>query len=1194
MSNQKTRPDMPDDSNNTIHQSTSAVTPERAISSIAQIEEKILAFWQENKIFEKSLEKNKENGEPFVFYDGPPFATGLPHYGHILPGTMKDIMPRYQTMRGRYVPRTWGWDCHGLPIENLIEKELGVKNKSEIEALGIDVFTEAARKSVLRYESEWKRIIPRLGRWIDMDRAYKTMDPEFTESVWWGFNEFYKKDLAYEGFQSMHYCPRCETTLSNFEVNQGYKDITDISVYVPFLIVDGGEKFQDTSILAWTTTPWTLPGNVALAVSEKDTYVKFTHEDKHYIVAKDLFASVMDHAEDTNSIEILEEFSGSDLVGLSYMPPFDYYSSKEDLEDRENGWKVYAADFVTMEDGTGIVHVAPAFGDDDYTLLRKHKLPFVQHVTGEGKFTKDVIDFAGQYVKPKDDHMKTDIEIIKCLAGEELLFKKKKLIHSYPHCWRCDTPLLNYATSSWFIGVSHFKDELVEANNKIHWVPEKIGSARFGNWLEGAKDWGISRSRYWGAPLPVWKGDKGTVEVFGSYDELAQKIPAKNKYIGLRHGESVANTRGTISAILDGEGDQMTDLGREQSQIVAEEIRDKGIDLIIYSPFTRTQETAKIIAAELGLSSEKVIADETIQEIQVAAEAKSWQEWVPKMADRFLPHEDGSESYRDVKTRATKFLYDCEEKFEGKTILIVTHGLVLDMFEATVCRKSGSGVIQYMEDRETFFCNAEWREFDFRPLPHNEEYDFDIHRPFIDSVTWTADDGEVFTRIESVFDTWVDSGSMPHASKHYPFAQQSAEAKKDFEKTYQADFIAEGLDQTRGWFYTLLVQSVGLFEKASYKNVVVNGMILAEDGRKMSKSLKNYPDLEPTVDQYGSDALRYFLVASPGVKAEAVNFSEKGVDEVMKKLIMRLYNVVSFYEMHRDERVDKNSSTLTEVDTQNTTDLPALDQWIIARLDEVRTETTNALDEYLFDRAARPLVDFVDDLSTWYIRRSRDRFKEDNEEREIALKTTRYILAEFAKVLAPFTPFTAEEVYLRVRGDQDPESIHLTDWTLDREAQTEVLETMRVLREVVTEALQKRSKSQMKIKQPLQSVTITDVRLEGKTEYLEILEDELNVKEVFVDPKAEEVTLDLNLTPELITEGHAREFIRGVQGKRKSDGLIPEDEITILFAGEAPDFVVIHQDEIFKTVGATGISEGGTTEDIKIGEEIVRFGIQKN
>jgi len=1176
------------DDTNTNNQSTSAPhseTPEQNVSNIAQIEEKILAFWQENDIFEKSLEKNKESGEPFVFYDGPPFATGLPHYGHVLAGTMKDTMPRYQTMRGKYVHRTWGWDCHGLPIENLVEKELGVKNKAEIEALGIGVFTEAARKSVLRYEEEWKKTVPRLGRWIEMDRSYKTMDPEFTESVWWGFKEFYKKDLAYEGFQSMHYCPRCETTLSNFEVNQGYKDITDISVYAKFALEDQ----EDTYLLAWTTTPWTLPGNVALAVSQEGVYVKFTHEEKMYIVSKDLLASVIEGLE---GVDVLgEEIQGKELIGLSYTPLFNYYSNDKELENRENGWKVYAGDFVTMEEGTGIVHIAPAFGDDDYNLLRTHKLPFVQHVDGEGKFTSDVTDFAGQYVKPKDDHMKTDIEMIKYLAHNGGLFKKKKLIHSYPHCWRCDTPLLNYATSSWFIAVSQFKNELVEANKDINWVPKSIGSARFGNWLEGAKDWGISRSRYWGAPLPIWKGDKGTVEVLGSYDELSNKIPAKNTYIGLRHGESVSNTLGTISAVIGGEGDALTEEGKQQVKKVVEELKDKKIDLIIHSPYSRTTDTAQAVAETLGVLPENVFADGAVQEVQLSAEAVPWGEWVPKMANRFEKHEDGSESYRDVKTRATKFLYDCEEKYEGKTILVITHGLVLDMFEATVERKSGSGVVHYMEDRETFFDNAEWREFDFRPLPHNEEYDFDIHRPFIDEVKWTADDGETFTRIEGVFDTWVDSGSMPHASRHYPFAQKTEEAKAEFDKTYQADFIAEGIDQTRGWFYTMLVQSLGLFGRSSYKNVVVNGMVLAEDGRKMSKSLKNYPEVEPTLDKYGADALRYWLLSSPAVKSEEVSFTEKGVDEVMKKLIMRLYNVVSFYEMHRDEKVDQGSSAFeVPAEVEN---LPVLDQWIIARLDEVRTEVTTSLDGYLFDRASRPLIDFVDDFSTWYIRRSRDRFKEGHQERETALRTTRYVLTEFAKILAPFTPFTAEEVYLRVKAEKDTESIHLTDWTLDRTAETEVLDTMSILRDVVTEALQKRSQSKMKIKQPLQSVTITDVRLEGKTEYLEILEDELNVKEVFVDPSLEEVTLDLELSPELIAEGHAREFIRAVQSKRKNDGLVPDDVITILFEGKAPEFVLTHQNEIFKTVGATSIKVGEVTEEAKVGDEVVMFGIIK-
>ncbi len=436
-------------------------------SERAQREEKILQFWKDNKIFEKSLEKKSPKGE-FVFYDGPPFATGLPHYGHILPGTIKDVIPRYKTMRGYHVSRRWGWDCHGLPIENLIEKELGLETKKDIEKFGIAEFNERARASVLRFEKDWKEIIPRTGRWIDMDDAYKTMDSSYTESVWWSFKNLYDKGLIYQSFKSMHLCPHCETTLSNFEVNQGYKDITDISVYVKFELVDE----PGTYLLAWTTTPWTLPGNVALAIKSDAIYVKVKKDNGKFILLKSLAEKVL-----KDGYEIVEEISGNKLVSKKYKTLFDYYNKEG---------QVYEADFVSEEEGTGIIHIAPGFGEDDYNLSIKNKLPFIQHVSVDGRFKPEVIDFAGEKVKPKDDHQATDIKIIKYLAGKDLLFAKEKIVHSYPHCWRCDTPLLNYAAYSWFLRVTDIKDKIIKNNKKVGWVPEDIRDGRFGKWLEGA------------------------------------------------------------------------------------------------------------------------------------------------------------------------------------------------------------------------------------------------------------------------------------------------------------------------------------------------------------------------------------------------------------------------------------------------------------------------------------------------------------------------------------------------------------------------------------------------------------------------------------------------------------------------------------------------------------------------------------
>ena len=504
------------------------MTDENKKSEVAKNEERVLEFWNKSQTFKKSEEKLAPNGD-FTFYDGPPFATGTPHFGHILAGTIKDAIPRYQTMNGKKVIRKWGWDCHGLPLENIIEKELGLENKKDIEEFGIEKFNESASSKVLRFADYWEKVVPRFGRWVDMSNPYRTMDITYTESVWWSFKEIYKKGLIYEGFKSMHYCPRCGTTLSNFEVNQGYKDIKDLSVTAKFELIDE----PDTFVLAWTTTPWTLPGNMALAINSEEIYGKVkskSEKGKTYIVAKERLVEVLKDYK----YEIIKEFKGSELIGEKYKPVFPALGGPalgwdEGKGDWNNAYKIYGADFVTMEEGTGIVHIAPAFGADDLVLAQQEGIPIVHHVDLEGKFKKEVKDFAGMYVKQKEDHQKIDVEIIKYLAKKDLLFSKEKIEHSYPHCWRCDTPLLNYATSSWFLKTTKIKDKIIAENEKIKWVPENIGSGRMGKWLEGMRDWAISRSRYWGAPLPVWKCEEcEKIKVAGSIDEIKQEIKQTN------------------------------------------------------------------------------------------------------------------------------------------------------------------------------------------------------------------------------------------------------------------------------------------------------------------------------------------------------------------------------------------------------------------------------------------------------------------------------------------------------------------------------------------------------------------------------------------------------------------------------------------------------------------------------------------
>ena len=1052
-------------------------------SERAQKEEKVLQFWKENKIFEKSLEKDAPKGE-FVFYDGPPFATGLPHYGHILPGTMKDVIPRYKTMQGFRVPRRWGWDCHGLPIENLVEKELGLETKKDIEKFGIAEFNKRARESVLRYEKDWKEIIPRTGRWVDMDHAYKTMDSSYTESVWWSFKNLYDKGLVNQGFKVMHLCPHCETTLSNFEVNQGYKDITDISVYAKFELIDE----PGTYLIAWTTTPWTLPGNVALAVNPELSYVKAKKGEEKFILVKSLAEKVL-----KENFEIIEEISGEKLVGLKYKTLFDYYLKES---------QVYGASFVLAEEGTGIVHIAPAFGEEDYNLSLKEKLPLVQHVGTDGRFKDEVRDFAGLKAKPKEDHQSSDVEIIKYLAAKNLLFAKEKLIHSYPHCWRCDTPLLNYASSSWFVKVTDIKDKLVRNNSGVSWVPEDIREGRFGKWLEGARDWAVSRSRFWGTPLPVWQNaDESKNLVVDSVETLKKYSKSNgNKYFVMRHGES----ENIVKGVMDLTGDpnnHLTKKGREEATNAANNL--KHIDLIISSPFVRTSETAEIVHQSLKLPEDTLVIDSRLHETS---------------------HDEDA---GQMRKRLGEFIFDTDKKYQNKNILVVSHGM-----PSWVLERVASG------DRSGDFTSgnqlrlAEVKEFDFAPLPHNENFELDLHRPYIDEVVLEKD-GEEYRRVPEVFDTWYDSGSVPFASR----------AAKDFRP---ADFIAEGLDQTRGWFYTLGVLSTALFDKFPYKQVVVNGLILAEDGKKMSKRLKNYPELTDVLDKYGADALRYYLMSSQAVRAEDLAFSEKGLDEMVKKNINRLENVLSFYELYAQSITESKSTHI-------------LDKWIDARLNKLIKEVTDGLEKYEIDRAARPITDFIDDLSTWYLRRSRTRLE--------ALPKLRQVLLEFSKIIAPFMPFMAEDIYLRLKGEK--ESVHLSNWPVVKEgffakfSSDPVLPKMEEVRRIVTLALEARTKANIKVRQPLSELKIKNKDL-GE-EYLEILKDELNVKSVVVDQHmTEEVKLDTTLTPELEEEGRVRDAIRAVQEWRKEQNLKPGEKAVYPVSEADKVFFTTHADEIKK------------------------------
>ena len=883
-------------------------------------EEEVLKYWKENKTFEKSISQ-REGAEEFVFYDGPPFATGLPHFGHFIPSTIKDIIPRYQTMKGKKVERRFGWDCHGLPVENLIEKELGINSKHEIEAYGIDKFNDKCKASVLKYTAEWRQTITRMGRWVDFDRDYKTMNPEYMESIWWVAKSLWDKGLIYEGKYILPYCPRCSTVLSTHELAQGYKDVQDQTVTVRFKITKAPEGVKDpdmangkTYFLAWTTTPWTLPSNLGLCMGPEVDYVKILDKESgdFYIFAE---ARLPAYYKSEDAYEIIYRHKGKEFLGAEYEPLFPYFArlkdakvcAEESNQKCEKGaFRMFNADYVSTEDGTGIVHIAPAFGEEDNKIFRGTGIPNVEPIDAECKFTKEVPEYQGVFVKDADK------DIMKRLKEEGKLVKRDTVVHSYPHCWRCGSPLIYRGIGSWFVKVADHHEALLRANSQIKWQPAHIKEGRFGKWLAGSRDWAVSRNRYWGNPIPIWKCDdpdcKHTLCV-GSREEL--------------------------------------------------------------------------------------------------------------------------------------------KKLSGT-------------------------------------------------------YPEDLHKQYVDKITIPCPKcGKTMHRIPEVFDCWFESGSMPYAQQHYPF-----ENKEYFESHFPANFISEGLDQTRGWFYTLTILASHLFDKPAFQNCIVNGLVLASDGRKMSKSLRNYTDPVEAINKFGADALRLFLIHSSVVKADDLRYSDEGVRDVLKSIIIPLWNSYSFFVTYANiDKVQPNGKAF-----ENKLPSNPLDAWLLSITQKLVKDVTEALDDYDLSAAIDPIVAFIDELNNWYIRRSRRRFwKSENDSDKTEAYESLYIaLKTLCQVAAPVTPFITEEMWLNLKTSDDKESVHLTDYPVYNAAwRNEELEfKMGTVQKAVSMGHSLRNQFNLKNRQPLASVALVTRNPNEKTvlaEMQDTIAEELNVKKVEFHDREDEL-----------------------------------------------------------------------------------------
>lgn len=1113
-------------------------------------EEEILSFWKSNKIFEKSI-KNREKRKSFVFFEGPPTANGRPGIHHFLARACKDVVCRYQTMRGKLVKRKAGWDTHGLPVELGVEKILGLKNKKEIEAYGVSEFNKKAKESVWQYKDEWEKFTERMGFWLDMSDPYVTYDNRYIENLWFLLQRIHKNYPLEKDFRVSPYCVRCGTVLSSHELGQpgAYRLTRDPSLYVKFEIRGTKPGRHKEFLLVWTTTPWTLPANVAIAVHPSLTYSLYEIGGERVWASK--LPPKLEEKIKNGEGKVIQEVKGKALEGRKYVP---LYLHKE----VKNGYRVLTADFVTAEEGTGLVHIAPAFGEDDMKVGKKHGLPVVLTLDesglmkrgepGEGLFAKDADRLVFEQLRDRG------------LTVEDILGVVE---HEYPFCWRCDTPLLYMARESWFIRMGKLRKEMQKNNTKINWIPGHVQNGRFGEWLRELKDWAIARDRYWGTPLPIWECEKCSHrEVVGSLGELDKKAYFKNVWYTMRHGEATHNVDGTIAAGAFLDDSHLTELGKNQVHALAKKLKKEKIDIIYASPADRTRETVDIIRSVIKVP---VVYDNRFVEIRTGifdgkliTDHKAF--YVDPL-EEFSKPTPGGESLNEVARRMMAAVLEINKKYAGKRILLISHGDPLWMLEGTLEQRTPEKILA-----SDYPQIGAYKKIEVHNYPYDLDGKIDLHKPHIDDVFLRCVKCKnKMKRVKEVADVWFDSGAMPFAQNgSLPTCAKNQKDVSNCVEQYPADYIAEGVDQTRGWFYTLLAISTLLKLPPSYKNVLVHGLVLDEYGKKMSKSRGNVVNPWDIMGRFGADAARWYFYTL-NHPYESKKFAIIDLEKSMRKFFITFWNVYQFFDTYAAKNPKPKKPTRL------------LDKWLMARLDILIQKTTKSLDGFEIVDAAREIEQFiVEDFSRWWLRRSRKRFQRPESEKELfeasgvfyeALKTVLILVA-------PFSPFFSETLYqeLRKKKSELGESVHLEDWPspigyIDGKARDSVLEQMELIRRSCVLGLRLRAENGIKVRQPLFSLEIkTEVFLDK--EMLDIAKEEVNVKQArrvkllshgaIANENDLAVALDTNITHELKEEGVVRDLIRSIQELRADAGL--------RFGEEARLYVVPASDHLLNII----------------------------